>query len=178
MIRLFLDTEWADLLGSQLISLALVSEDGLHRFYAEIDPLPEQPTDFVRVAVYPLLERGAAALTEAAFTEKLRAFFREIGEDCVVHYDYCLDGDFLRYALDGFDNPEPPDLQGGSESAARIEIRTELLVNARVMHYAERYFATRPGMAARRHHAGVDAEALRRGYLAEFSGVPVGSGSP
>lgn len=39
-MNLFLDTEWADVIGNELMSLALVSEDGRHTFYAERDPLP------------------------------------------------------------------------------------------------------------------------------------------
>lgn len=37
---LFLDTEWADLVGDELVSLALISEDGRRLFYAERSPLP------------------------------------------------------------------------------------------------------------------------------------------
>jgi hypothetical protein len=38
MTYFFLDTEWADPLAKQLVSLTLVSEDGLYEFYAEIEP--------------------------------------------------------------------------------------------------------------------------------------------
>lgn len=37
-----LDTGWADVLRSELVSLALVSADGVCRFYAERDPLPDR----------------------------------------------------------------------------------------------------------------------------------------
>src|SRR3546814_11304467 len=60
--RLFLDCEWADNLGSELVSIALISEDGAQRFYAEVNPLPKQPTDFVRYVVYPLLDHGYWAM--------------------------------------------------------------------------------------------------------------------
>ena len=39
-VPLFLDTEWADADGRELVSLALVSEDVKHVFYAERNPLP------------------------------------------------------------------------------------------------------------------------------------------
>lgn len=45
---LFLDTEGADQDATKLVSLALVSDDGQPRFYAEIDPLPESPTSLCR----------------------------------------------------------------------------------------------------------------------------------
>ena len=38
----------ADPEGKQLVSLALLDETGQHRFYSEVDPLPEQPTNWVR----------------------------------------------------------------------------------------------------------------------------------
>ncbi|HHA2625199.1 TPA: hypothetical protein ACOEQH_000832 [Stenotrophomonas maltophilia] len=43
------------------MSLALVSEDGQSRFYAEVSPPPKEPTDFVPHIVYPLLECGYSA---------------------------------------------------------------------------------------------------------------------
>ena len=54
----FLDTEWADVMGGEPVSLALVNEGWDREFYAEPASLPEGPTDFVRHCVYPLLDRG------------------------------------------------------------------------------------------------------------------------
>lgn len=192
MITLFLDTEWADLAGTQLVSLALVSENGKHRFYAELDPLPEQPTDFVRAVVYPLLDRGDAALTAPEFTRRLRAFFVSLGDDCTILFDYGLDGGFLRSALEGFDRLDAQEISASGivldvqvrrlihlgdpnlpTGTRRIDVRTELIQDALVNHKVERYFAHRPALALRRHHAAVDAEALRRGYLAARWGIPV-----
>ncbi len=55
---LFLDCEWADVLASDLVSLALVSLDLQHAFYAERDPLPVDPTLWVKTVVHPLFDRG------------------------------------------------------------------------------------------------------------------------
>jgi len=63
-MRLFLDCEWADEQGCDLVSLGLVSEDGHHRFYAEVSPLPQEPNDFVRRTASPLGARFRRA-TEA-----------------------------------------------------------------------------------------------------------------
>jgi len=41
MTRPFLDCESVDELDSELMSLALVSEDGWYRFNSEVNPLPE-----------------------------------------------------------------------------------------------------------------------------------------
>ncbi len=38
-MRLFLDCEWADLLETELVSIALVGEDGSSFFYAECEQL-------------------------------------------------------------------------------------------------------------------------------------------
>jgi hypothetical protein len=84
MTYLFLDTEWADSTGSELVSLALVSENGIHRFYAERDPLPDVATDFVRSVVYPLLERGQWCMPDRAMISGLRAFLAAIADPIVV----------------------------------------------------------------------------------------------
>lgn len=57
---LFLDTERADAAG---VSLALASEDGVHWFYAERDPLPAMSTEFFRDVAYPILDCGPVAMS-------------------------------------------------------------------------------------------------------------------
>ena len=64
---LFLDCEWADPLASELVSIALVGTAADQAFYAEREPLPDDPTPWVRTAVYPLLQRGEAAPTSPHF---------------------------------------------------------------------------------------------------------------
>lgn len=48
--------------------------------------------------MYPLLDRGAAALSDPAFTKELRRFLRRI-EAPYVLFDYFNDGALLRCAL-------------------------------------------------------------------------------
>jgi len=84
-----------------MVGLALVSEDGLHRFYAERDPLPPSPSDFVRMHVYPLLDWGHAALRDADFTTELRRFLRSVASPYVL-FDFPNDGVLLKHALEGF----------------------------------------------------------------------------
>lgn len=72
--NLFLDTEWANDATRELVSLALINVDGTRRFYAERDPLPSAPSTFVRSVVYPLLDRGTAALPDVAFGKALIDF--------------------------------------------------------------------------------------------------------
>jgi len=159
-MRFFIDCEWADLLGSELVSLGLVSEDEAHRFYSEVAPLPASPTDFVAAVVYPLLQRGPHARSELAITRDLRAFLAGF-EDAEVIFDYHVDGALLRYALDGFDQPDAL----LAALPALPTVRTRLLSkSADVNRRIEQYFSDRPEAARRRHHALVDAEALRWAY--------------
>lgn len=167
-MRLFLDCEWADEHGHELVSLGLVSEDGQHRFYAEVSPLPQEPNDFVRRVVYPLLEHGFATRQKADFTRDLRTFLSRF-PGAFVLFDYATDGALLRYALMGFDLPEAvvaklgPMPQTNLTRVARDEVRRLI----------EQYFQARPEAAIRRHHAGVDADALRWAFQRAIStGTP------
>ncbi|WP_052235110.1 3'-5' exoribonuclease [Xanthomonas cerealis] len=140
-------------MGSELVSIGLVSEDGVHRFYAERAPLPATPTDFVRHVVYPLLQGG---LSSMAMTTGLRAF---LGADQapLVLADYAHDLVLLRYVLAGFDMPDDlaqacgpiPQVQGLLIDGGQIDRKVEWL------------FKSRPVLRARRHHALNDAETLR-----------------
>jgi hypothetical protein len=65
-MRLFLDTEFTDFMHMDLISIGLVSEDGLHEFYAEIsDYDTDSASDFVKQIVLPLLVGGAVPYEQA-----------------------------------------------------------------------------------------------------------------
>lgn len=86
----------ADVQESEFVSLALVSDCSQFEFYAERDPLPAEPTDFVRSVAYPLLERGAQAMPDAQFTEALHAFFPKVRSAArfgrvLIAYDYFAD---------------------------------------------------------------------------------------
>lgn len=160
---LFLDCEWADVLGVELVSLALVSADGRHRFYAERNPLPADPTDFVRAVVYPLLDRGPAARHDLEFTADLRRFLMAIPGPVAIVFDHPNDGGLLRYALDGFDMPQA---QVDTCGAFSFPLDLRLTRDKLVAMLLEDWFAAHPAMAARRHHALIDAVALRQAWCA------------
>lgn len=168
MTYLFLDTEWADPIGSQLVSLALITEDGIHRFYAERDPLPEVATDFVRSVVYPLLERGRWRMTDQAMTTGLRAFLGAIPEPMVVA-DFPNDLALLQYVIAGFDLSDD---QAAACGLVPKPVMTRMLKEGATGMLVEDYFAGHPRAAARRHHALVDAEALRMAWLVVTGRVP------
>ncbi|SDQ20143.1 protein of unknown function [Pseudoxanthomonas sp. CF385] len=161
MTYLFLDTEWADPTGSELVSLALVSEDGIHRFYAERDPLPDVATDFVRSVVYPLLERGQWCMPDQAMTTGLRAFLAAVADPIVVA-DYPNDLALLQYVVAGFDLPDD---QAAACGPIPKPVITRMLKEGAMGMLIEDYFAGHPDAAARRHHALIDAEALRMAWL-------------
>jgi hypothetical protein len=155
---LFLDCEWADVLASELVSIGLVSADRHHEFYAERDPLPPDPVPFVRVAVYPLLERGETAVPDALLTLHLRTFLAAIANPLIV-YDSPHDRALCQFVLDGLNEPEP-------EGPVLSNIRWQRLdLDAA----RERWWRDHPEYRSRRHHAGVDALALRGAWLSQQS---------
>jgi len=154
---LFLDTEWADVDGTALVSLALIGVDGGARFYVERDPLPEEPTAFVRESVYPLLERGSAAKPDVELVDALRHFLGSVTNPLVL-FDYANDIALLNRTIAGL-GLLPSEL---AECAAPPRNLSSALVQDPLVATAlEDHFATHPDEAARRHHALVDANALR-----------------
>jgi hypothetical protein len=153
-VDLYLDCEWADVLASELVSIALVSADEQHSFYAERDPLPTDPVPWVRSVVYPLLERGDAALDDNTLTHRLRDFLAGLSNPR-IHYDSGHDRALCQYVIDGLDAPEP---EGPTPTVSWVRLdglHSEL----------ERWWQTHPEQQPRRHHALVDAMALRGAAL-------------
>ena len=81
----FLDTELTDFARPDLISLALVSEDG-QEFYAErTDYCHADCSDFVRQTVQPLLGRvPGAACSRSELTDRVRDWFTQLSEPATV----------------------------------------------------------------------------------------------
>jgi hypothetical protein len=164
-VILFIDTEWADQLANEVVSMALVSDCGNFEFYAERDPLPANPMEFVKTVVYPLLDRGKHALPDAIFTQQLHEFFHTAQKAArpsrvTVAHDHRNDLDLLGIALEAFNLPDTPprpafgtlDLGLGSRGAAFAK-------------NVEECFAKDAALTARRHHALVDARVNRDAYL-------------
>ena len=154
MTYLFLDCEWADVLASELVSIGLVSADLRQAFYAERDPLPVEPMPFVRVAVYPLLERGEMALPDALLTRRLRTFLAGVQNPAIV-YDSPHDRALCQFVLDGLHEPEP-------EGPVPPDVRW---LHLELDAARERWWRDHPEHQPRRHHAYVDALALRGAWV-------------
>jgi hypothetical protein len=154
VVKLFLDVEWADVLASELVSIALVSDDGQHQFYGERDPLPAEPMPWVASVVYPLLERGASAMDDAALTRCLREFLATIPGPW-IYYDSGHDRGLCQFVIDGMDEVEP--------EGPAVDVRWQRLDD--MASACERWWGDHPEHRPRRHHAGVDALALRGAWL-------------
>lgn len=153
-MKLFLDVEWADVLASELVSLALVSLDEQHVFYAERYPLPEGPTPWVKTVVYPLLQRDAFAMNDAALTRHLRAFLAAMAEPWIC-YESGHDRGLCQFVIDGMDaiNPDGP----------AVDVRWQRLDD--MASACERWWKDHKEHQSKRHHALFDAMALRGAYL-------------
>ncbi len=157
---LFLDCEWADVVEAELVSIALVSEDGSRFFYAESERLPAPAPLFVQQSVYPLLERGASAMSGLALVRALRDFVGATSNPLVIA-DYPLDFELFRSALYGTALLASERMNLGPVPAFEIKLVTGYSLQAAI----EARFSADPVMAARRHHALVDARALRAAWL-------------
>jgi hypothetical protein len=167
----FLDTEWSDADGRDLVSLALIDESGEHRFYAERAELSPNPTEFVRRCVYPLLDRGALSLSDAAFTTALRAFLRASANPAVMA-DYPTDLQLLQWALDGCGLPTAQTANCGPKPNL---IQTRMWKEGLARRLVEDWFVAHPELSAKRHHALVDAQALRMAWLVSTGRLPAPS---
>lgn len=104
-LPVFLDCEFTDFINIDLISIALVCEDG-REFYAErSDFRLDECSDFVRVAVLPLLERiPEATMSREELSVKLRAWLAEL-PDVVIACDSNHDRDLFCDAIDYLPTP-------------------------------------------------------------------------
>jgi len=154
---LFLDCEWADVLASELVSIALISSDGQKIFYAERDPLPLEPTPWVRTVVYPRLDRGDRSMSDAQMTQGLRDFLASIDNPRIC-YDFWADRSLCQYVISGLDIPNLPD-------ATSLSIDWQRCGN--LQKAIEDWWQRHPENEHKRHHALMDARALRAAYSAQ-----------
>jgi hypothetical protein len=154
----FIDTEFTDFKRTDLISIALVADDG-REFYAErIDYIQEYCNEFVRQEVLPLLGRvPGARCMRAELTYRLREWFDALPEPAVLVFDYFTDWHLLVDALLG-DNLDTPPANVGTKLLLGGEI-----VGDPVFQRASNWTFSRKWP---RHHALADARALMAGYKA------------
>ena len=151
----FLDTEFSDFIDCDLISIGLVSQDGLNEFYGErTDFDHDSCSDFVRAAVLPHLgEFPEVMCVKAQLAERLRLWFKTLPMDIIIACDYQMDYELLHDLLDG---SLPTNIIGRYDMRALMDKPT---FNKPVCAYH-----AVPGQPC--HHALHDAKANRSGWLA------------
>ncbi len=152
----FLDTEFTNFVSPELLSLALVSEDGQEFYVERTDYSIDACSEFVRATVLPLFGRvPGAACTNEQLKKRVLHWLQHFPEPVNVIYDYAGDRDLLTTLLSS--HPTAPATIGlkiplgeNVTSAPSFEIGVE-----------RTYSAQWP-----RHHALADARALMAGYQA------------
>lgn len=154
----FLDTEFTDFIRPDLISLALVSEEG-REFYAErTDYRQHDCNDFVRDNVLPLLGRvPGAACSRSELTQRLHAWFDLLPEPATIIYDFEDDWLLLVKAILGQTYRTPPDNFGPNVHLDSSAITHPVFERAQTNTYSHDWPP---------HHALADARALLAGYRA------------
>lgn len=155
---IFLDTEFTDFVRPDLISIALVSEDG-REFYAEhTDYYTTRCSDFVKETVLPLLGRVPdAACTRTELTDRLRDWFGQLPEPAIVVFDYEWDWRLLAVAMLGRPHSKPP-----GNFAEQLYLDSHTITHP-VFEKALNHTYTQDWPP---HHALADARALMAGYRA------------
>lgn len=158
VMLIFLDTEFTDFERSDLISLALISEDG-REFYAErTDYHRDACSEFVHETVQPLLGRvPGAACNRSELTERLHAWFEQLQEPVTIVFD--LQGDWL-LLVDA--------IHGRTSRSSPVNFGKPLLLsNSCITHPEfERVQNNTYTQDYPPHHALADARALMAGYRA------------
>lgn len=146
---LFLDTEWADDLGRELVSIALVDQ-AASEFYAERNPLPAG-NEFARQVLYPRLLRGDYALSEERLVLALSSFLLRYDNPRVIA-THANDFELLDRLLE--------------RAEARPVYAPELRFSKSLLECIRVEFARSPDLQTKRHNALIDARVLRSAYLA------------
>lgn len=146
-MRLFLDTEFNGF-GGDLISLALVSEDG--REWYGILPTPDIPDKWVGEHVYPFLDIADypdARMTAPAFQASLAKFLIQF-PDAEIIADWPSDFEHLCYMM----------TYAGQQAGWRIPINCTMRLI--------RVEGIEPAIA---HNALSDARALKEAYMRQYA---------
>ncbi|BBH12272.1 3'-5' exoribonuclease [Chromobacterium haemolyticum] len=152
---IFLDTEFTDFIDCELISIGMVSEDGLHVLYLEVQDFDRLKCKaFVQAAVWSQLGKvDGASISKTALAGRLRQWFDSLPHDVVLACDSQHDRDLLADVLDG---TWPANVSGW------LDLR-EYQANPAFDRAAAAYHTT-TGLPW--HHALYDAYAHRAGWLA------------
>lgn len=154
---IYFDTEFTELgIDPRLISIGFVSEDGTRTFYAELSDTygPSDCSDFVREAVLPHLEGGAARMDMHELTLRLGNWLESFSQPVQLATDsFSWDWPWIQEIFD---------LSGTWPE--NVESRPLILSQSLAFNLAvENAYAN----GLRRHHALDDAKAHRLGRQAQ-----------
>ena len=154
-MMLFLDTEFTDFIDIELISIGLVSEDGQHAFYAEVQDFDRTKCNaHVQCGIWPLLGTSPnAIMPRAELAGQLRTWFAGLPSSVTIACDSYTDWELL---VDVFDGALPANIHGREDLGA--------LIGTPVFNKAVGAYHSVPGQPW--HHALHDAQAHRAGWLA------------
>lgn len=150
----FLDTEWADDAGRDLLSIAMVSADGRRELYIEVESIPANPKVFAVEVVIPLLDRGT---TMQSVTDIGKTVFEFISNfrSLAILSDHRNDLRILRELL-------------GDERwtmLSRSGLITTCLNKDQIMQASiDAWFKDEVSGSKKKHHALHDARALRHAW--------------
>lgn len=152
---IFLDTEFTDFIDCELISIGMVSEDGQHAFYAEVQDFDRAKCNpYVQTGIWPLLGGIPNAIMKRAdLTKRLRTWFAGLPRSLTIACDSYIDWELL---VDVFDGDLPVQIVG------RYDLRS--LIDTTVFNKAVCQYHEQPNQPW--HHALHDAQAHRAGWLA------------
>lgn len=156
------DTEFTNLgLSPDLVSIGLVSEDGVHTFYSELSDTYTLPqcSSFVRETVLPLLSGGAALMSMHDLTLRLGSWLDDFEEPVQLATDNA-----------GWDWPFIERIFRTPGTWPENLAREPVLLTVNYLDYFDAFeAAVKEAFAAgglRQHHALDDARANRLGWLA------------
>jgi len=151
---IFLDTEFTDFIDCELISIGMVSEDGKHVLYLEVQDFDRSKCNaFVQSNVWSALGQiDGAVVRKVDLQTRLREWFATLPRNVTIASDSQHDRDLLANALDG---AWPANLAGWFDLRPLIDTGT---FDRAVAHY---HTTDRPW-----HHALYDAHAHRAGWMA------------
>lgn len=150
----FLDTEFTDFIDCELISLAVVSDDGSHQIYLEVADFDRlKCSAFVQSAIFSQLGQYPDALvSRTQIAERLRRWFATLTDSVTIACDSQHDRDLFADVLDG---NMPENLVGWLDLRPLAE---NPAFHAAMMRYHQ--------LSKPYHHALHDANANRAGWLA------------
>ncbi len=150
----FLDTEFTDFVDCELISIGMVSEDGRHEFYLEVQDFDRSTcSDFVQSTVWSCLGRiNGVVVRKTEVQCRLREWFATLPSSVMI----ACDSNYDRYLLaTAFDGDWPVNFAGWADLLPLIDTEP---FNTAVIRY---HTLDKP-----RHHALHDAHAHRAGWIA------------